>query len=123
MSNFRVLCSVFVLGSLASAAGGCMDALDERRDEAQLGGPTTGDQPVEPDGDGEVHVLATAAPGCVERHVESGFAWVVNDCSSVQRVKIVIAHGYDSQCYSLAARGGIASHIWNFGTYDGTYLC
>ncbi|WP_432590251.1 hypothetical protein ABVG11_36205 [Streptomyces sp. HD1123-B1] len=64
------------------------------------------------------------APDCVHRSVNGRTHEAVasNNCHGTMRLKIVVKHGYDSRCTSIA-RGKYLYHSWSFGSYDRTVTC
>ncbi|WP_329429490.1 hypothetical protein OG339_12855 [Streptosporangium sp. NBC_01495] len=68
---------------------------------------------------------AAALPGCVSiyGHTDSESVLVVNNCTTSQRVKVIVENWNDSSCRTLAP-GQSWRHTWYFiGDFDGVVSC
>ncbi|GAA2394582.1 hypothetical protein GCM10010432_62090 [Catellatospora methionotrophica] len=67
---------------------------------------------------------AAWAPSCVEVFgpPATQSALVQNDCSTTQKVRVIVAWGPDSSCVTLQA-GYEFTYRWSIGSYDGVALC
>jgi hypothetical protein len=69
---------------------------------------------------------AAPPPSCVRAYswFDSLFQYVGidNNCSSTQRVKVVVSGGPDSRCYSIP-RGGHVEHQIIWGSWDKNVRC
>jgi Alpha amylase inhibitor len=69
----------------------------------------------------------TPAPSCVLSHVYEDdyidYVNLYNDCSTTQRVKVIVAFEGDSDCRTLAP-GDVTTWEWaSWGSFDGVALC
>lgn len=90
---------------------------------AQTGGET------ERADDGMIQRAQTLPPSCVVAENEPatftsrGTVTVTNTCTRIERVKVVIAFGGDSECFVRQA-GGVAVHRYTFPSrFDGLVRC
>lgn len=63
-------------------------------------------------------------PSCVSGHESHGDTVTVrNNCTTAQRVKVLVAFGPDSACTNIAARSSFKHSYPSFGRFDGLQRC
>jgi hypothetical protein len=75
------------------------------------------------DPDAATMALRASPPSCVSIYSQgSSDMYVYNGCSTQQRVKVIIAFGWDTPCVAINP-GGYGYYDWTIGRFDGLAAC